>query len=322
MRFYSCGLIVPGLFYPITQNTALLRSRPQQGWLDGKPYVIYKNQKNAPIVHSDVCPHQRASLSFGTLQHDSIVCPYHGFVFKEGEFCGIEGMTAQKGIKALTLLPATFDNACVYIVPYGIPHAHLPYQPPEERDNDFVALRGFRDLNCPHQCVTENVLDLLHISFVHSGTFGNRDLPLPKHIHYTPIDDMSGRTTFRYHPRPGSVSTWLQGTEVVVENEFHLPTTTITRVRVNGRDVKTVLTRAQPLDEKRTRLYWTLYRNFHTKSCFDPLARILMERTLDEDAVILSQLHHDSRFQEKPLHVRYDITIDKYREALKRATIV
>lgn len=160
--------------------------------------------------------------------------------------------------------------------------------------------------------VTENILDNLHLAYVH--TFGNRDSPLPKAIRYEPLGLTGGRSHFVYKPRPGTLFTWLGGGEtVLVENEFHLPTCTLTRVLV-GDSVKTVVTRAQPLDQHSCVLYWTVYRNFYTAPIFDGAMRAMMDRTLDEDVGMLRNVYPNVPQQ---IAVGYDVTILEYRKAVR-----
>jgi hypothetical protein len=48
---------------------------------------------------------------------------------------------------------------------------------------------------------------------------------------------------------------WFEVVVVMVENEFHLPSTTVTRV-ITGKFVKTVVTRALPQENGSTKLFW------------------------------------------------------------------
>ena len=317
------GLILTGLYYPIAKyDTLQLSSQPSQVWLDGKPLVLYKGPGGYPVVHSDVCPHLGASLAGGYLNKDKgIVCPYHGFVFREGRFCGVLGTGCKRGGKrVLDMLPVYTDRFFVYTAPLG-GNANLPFQPPEEYDPDFRAVHGYRDLDIRQAVVTENILDMLHISFVHR--FGNPNAPLPRSIRFERLDDQSGRSTFQYMPRPGTLSSLVAGSRKVVvdvENEYHLPSTTITRVTIGGKDVKTVLTRAQALGPNRTRLYYVVYRNFWKNALADLVIGEMMKMTLDEDVAILGSVHQAKHLPEDPLGVLYDVTFMKYREAIQNAT--
>ena len=70
---------------------------------------------------------------------------------------------------------------------------------------------------------------MLHVSYVHS--FGSRNTPLPSSIKFESINDYHGKSTFLYSPNENTISGYVGNVrEVKVENEFILPTTTLTRV--------------------------------------------------------------------------------------------
>jgi phenylpropionate dioxygenase-like ring-hydroxylating dioxygenase large terminal subunit len=309
-------LLLPHFSYPIARDSHLLHTRPHRAVLETMPLVIYRDPHL--IVHHDVCPHQGAALSGGkiitTPSSRRLLCPYHGFSFDRGRFCGVgtAGVTHRPGRLVLALHACESDGTLIYCSMDG---TSAPiYRAPESTNPDFTVIHGSREIPAPHMVVTENVLDMLHISEVHAfGVPGE----IARHIRYEATGAISGRTTFDYTPRPGSLATILGGigAGVVVENEFHLPTTTVTRVSVRGW-IKTVVTRAQPIDDSRCRLYWSVYRNFVTSPLFDGVMRFMMERTLDEDVRVLSTVTYVPRPQVRMPH---DVTIFKYRAAVAAA---
>jgi hypothetical protein len=200
----------------------------------------------------------------------------------------------------------------------------LPYYPPEHFDSSFVRVHGALTMKKTAQLVTENVLDMLHISYVHS--FGNRHSPLPYNVTYHPTEDRrSGRSHFVYKPNSWTISGKVGDVqEVYVDNEYHLPSTTITRVRA-GPITKTVLTRATPVTSDTTRLFWTVYRNFwKVDTCplltwlGNRLMTYLMERTLQEDVHILRHVYDEdtSTNPRRNVITPFDVTIQQYRRAL------
>lgn len=258
------------------------------------------------------------------------MCPYHGFVFRRGTFCGIhpkpsrrrDSSSSSSSVAATETaswaMGTATDGQLLYVLPGSSEKAlELPWVEPEVSDPSFVSIHGACDLDAPQSVVTENLLDMLHITFVHRS-FGQVG-ELPRRIRH---DETNNRTTFVYRPRNGSLSTLLAmaPTDVRVENEFHLPSTTVTRVRVNARDIKTIVTRAQPLDERRTRLYWTLHRNFWAWPGLDPVFRRMMEMTLEEDRGILSRVVPLPEGEKHFLSTPYDVTIQRYRDAVRKAS--
>lgn len=189
--------------------------------------------------------------------------------------------------------------------------------PPEESSEQFRAVEGSIFIDVPFQLVCENLLDMLHISYVHS--FGSPMSPLPRSVRSHRLSPLAYRSTFRFVPHRNTISYRVgMAQEVIVENEYHLPTTTVTRVIANHL-VKTVLTRCIPISSTRTLLHWKIYRNFWKSDLFPPLSvagdwvvRLLMRQTLQEDISILR--HVDPSFREGPLRVKYDQTIHHFRQ--------
>lgn len=320
----TSAFILQGLFYPILLSKDLT-TKPVQTFFGNQDtrLVLYRNSTNHVVVHSDICPHQGASFAKTghVTQNKELVCGYHGFHFCQGKFLGLPPRTHQSrnGGFQIPLWDVVEKNGLIYAKPPG----HSSYTTnmnvaPEENDPIFTKIQGVRTIKQDHQVVTENILDMLHVSYVHKA-FGNRANPLPLDVKYEAMGNFAGRSTFLYRPKPGSLSSFLSGgpfPEVKVENEFYLPSTTLTRVTTNNHFVKTVVTKALPLDIGKTKLFWEVHRNFGCDEIGigDYVMRHLMEQTLDEDVAILS--HVDAKHRVGPIGTKFDVTIRKYRSAI------
>lgn len=316
----ACGFqkIMP-FWYPVMPLDAFQKKEIHLFRIGDTPLVLFRKNETSVIAHSDVCPHMGGSFAKGgwLTEEGSVVCPYHGFEYNEGRFIPFSPTRAMKPSPygALRVFPVMILNDYIYILP-TTNEAPLPYFPPEHDDPDFRVIRGSRLMQCGIDSLVENLLDMLHISFVHS--FGNAGIPLPTNVSYEKTGEFSGRTRFNYESNPATISKQVGGTaNVAVENEFFLPGTTLTRVRA-GNVVKTVFTQSVPISSDRTMLLWSIYRNFwldpHVSEfdrIGDVLLRVFMERTLDEDASILSRAYPEGR---NGFVTKYDITIRKYRE--------
>lgn len=294
--------------------------------IDGEHLLHYKNKNNTPVLLFDNCPHQGAKLSKGKLIGNDITCPYHGFRFKNGKFIGVPNTLVNSTI-CVPRVPTLIKNDIVYFLPfadYFQDNAFLklipePFVVPEELDPFFTKVSGKLLIEKHCDIVTSNILDMLHISFVHS--FGNRNTPLPSKIDYQPLSDISGKTTFVYTSGDKSISKTIgQSNEVIVENEFHLPSTTVTRVTAN-KIVKTVVTRAMPVSENKTILFWEIHRNFFNENYIitrlgDILLDYLMKLTLKEDIDILKNVNE--KYFNGVIKTKYDITIQKFLKAKLR----
>ena len=321
-----------------------------------EPLVVYRNPMTGIfVVHSDICPHMGAYLHEGWIgENGGLHCPYHGFEFnQDGMFCNIPNPVKEykrhESRICLPTYPVLEKTGYVFVPgvwpsvdmyhPWENPNlkwpkttiprepdvrrlpilnvAYEPYFPPEENDPSFRVIHGERTLPQYQDIVTENLLDMLHISYVHS--FGNRLAPIPYDVTGERIHDWGYRTRFMYCPNQGTISQQVGRVDrVIVENEIYMPSTTITRV-IAGNIVKTVFTMTTPGKGKESTLYWRIYRNFwrdpfcaHFDQIGDFVLRYFMENTIDEDKDILEKIDAERRIGN--LYTRYDVTIRKYRE--------
>lgn len=310
-------------WYPILEKDHSLLHKPKLINFMDEPLVAYYKNRNSLVIHSDVCPHMGCSFAKGGWINSkrNLQCPYHGFEFDEGRFVSIPTCSlnnninitnkiiknSSKGLHKYNLLE---KNGYYYVAPFGEALTE-PYYPPEHYDPEFIKITGVRELDCSTDSLVENLLDMLHISYVHS--FGNIDMPLARNIEYEDIGEYGGRSIFEYTPNKMTISRLLGNTEnVIVENEFYLPTTTITRVYA-GPITKVVYTQSMPISENKTLLFWTVYRNFWKEipELGNYIMKTLMEKTIDEDASILSRCYENRRVG---FLTKFDITIRKYRE--------
>ena len=332
--------LLPHMWYPLREIDDLDQRKINKCKIFDNEYVIYQNKESQWICHTNICPHQGADLSFGSLNNNKeIVCPYHGFVFDDGLFRGIQNhenenekskkTTTKKYLQCMKLMKTVeYDNMLFISNDDECSDYRSLYSPKETYDHTFRYIHGSRQINSNYLTLVENLLDNLHISFVHS--FGSR-MSLPTKIRFLKVDKHHGKTTFEYKPNVNSISHMFTvnkeddddaaGTtaNVVVENEFILPTSTITRVFFGKEHVKTVFTRCSPISDTECRLYWRLYRNYWVGNevvdkIGDSVMKVLMDQTLNEDIRILKNVN-DARRVGK-LNTKYDRTILEFRKSM------
>ena len=291
------------------------------------PICIYRNEDNILTAISDICIHRGASLSKGKLVREPecnkvcVQCPYHGWEFLNGEVNTLPGVTRDYNI-GVPMFKIYENNDDVYILPTydmisgkgnitGYQPDETIHYPLEHYDDSFVRISGSIKIKLNHNLVTENVLDMMHVSYVH--TFGNSLSPLPFKIAYHDLSNISGKTQFYYTSGLTSMSNVLGNAKhVEVENEFHLPDTTVTRVKANKNLIKTIVTRCYPIDEENSVLFYDLYRNFLVLPINDVLFHFQMEKTLKEDVDILKNVY--IKYKKGYINTQYDITQVKFRE--------
>lgn len=318
MKFFS--FMLP-FWYPMVKVAEINTIQPRKLEFFHEPWVVYRKNSSNYIVHSDICPHQGASLSKGRITKDCYLqCPYHGFEFDEGRFLHIPNPMKPKQKSQLngfqmSTFQSRVENDLLFVRNNSdVQLNETIFFPPEEYDVKFRGVSGIQKIKTNYISICENLLDMLHISYVHS--FGSRQTPLPTSMNFSWCGPYHGRSTFFYKPNKNTIS-YKVGlvNEVKVENEFILPTNTITRVFA-GNTIKTVFTRTIPINENESFLYWKIYRNFWMNSLGDWIIDYLMRKTIQEDVWILKNVYHNHR--DGKIRTRYDKTILEFRKIIKK----
>jgi nitrite reductase/ring-hydroxylating ferredoxin subunit len=74
-------------WHPVVASADLLAGGLMRVTLQGEALVVWRSQEGRVGVWNDRCPHRGMSLSFGATIGDTLVCPYHGWVFGSDGNC-------------------------------------------------------------------------------------------------------------------------------------------------------------------------------------------------------------------------------------------
>lgn len=101
-----------------------LGDHPQRAEVDGTSVVVTRLGDEV-LVAVDRCPHRGAPLSAGTVEHDCLVCPYHGWEFDAaGEVAAIPALGAGSRLPKrarLRTAPAEVADGRVLVDPTSVP---------------------------------------------------------------------------------------------------------------------------------------------------------------------------------------------------------
>lgn len=183
-------------WYVISETQNIKPNTPYEAKIWGNTYVYWKDQYNQYYAIQNICNHRGAALSKGCINTETncIQCPYHGLEFDgKGILKKIPGQLM--GPKPM---PSLWNQACYPIIEKeGWIYLNIIseemynsnkfsqntlkntlYTEPEA----FIQSSSRVFCNIPSvptyaRIVSENLLDILHITYVHS--FGNKDSPTP-----------------------------------------------------------------------------------------------------------------------------------------------
>lgn len=138
---------------------------------------LYRAEDGAAVALENRCPHRNLPLSEGNLVGDSVQCAYHGMEFdREGACTHVPGEAEAPAWARVKRYPVAERDGWVFIWmgeaaladEAAIPDYHVRLADP-----DWVAVTGQAHVKAGYRLVLDNLLDLSHLSYVHSSTTGN-----------------------------------------------------------------------------------------------------------------------------------------------------
>jgi len=316
-------------WYVIGARTDFLTNRPKQVQIWNTKYAVWKDKSGNYSALHDACSHKGASLSKGKINNENIACPYHGYEFdKNGTLVKVPGIcfrhsevhdmknyhiVEKNGWVYMNTMPVSEIKKVDVNDEFPVNGENIYVEPEIEQECAVVNLN--MDYNCYSRILSENSLDIMHIAFVH--TFGNAKKPEPvREIPPTLVRPNHYKSTYFYEAGEESVARKVFDVkDLIIENEFILPHTTIARVKF-GDYVSTVMTFALPIGDNKSRLFVKTYRNFWKNDLGDVFTRNSMYNTMLQDKVVVENI--DSRFMDGKFNMRFDKLQNTYTSFYKR----
>lgn len=141
-----------------------------------EPVVLYRMADGAVAALEDRCPHRQLPLSMGLIVGNTLRCGYHGMAFDRAGSCvDVPSQAAIPPNARVRSYPATERYGWVWLWmgetaradPAMIPDFGLMTDPA------YAAVGKTNHVRASYQLVTDNLMDLSHVGFVHTTTIGN-----------------------------------------------------------------------------------------------------------------------------------------------------
>jgi phenylpropionate dioxygenase-like ring-hydroxylating dioxygenase large terminal subunit len=313
--------ILAAYWHPVAYESEL-GPRPLARRLLDVRLVVYRSEAGV-VVARDLCAHRGASLSRGWLDGCNLVCAYHGFTYGgDGACVRIPAQDSSIPISEklrLTTFPAVVRHGMVWTCLR--PPAAAPA--PEWTE---LAGAGRQTMEIPASVwkaaaarQVENFNDVAHLSWVHAGTFGNRDRP---EIHdYAVREAEHGlEFTLRYPQVDRDTFEKKEPTITMMTYVYTLSLPFATRLGIHAPDgrVLDVYDVATPETARRTRVHMVLSRNYDQNDA--PGAAIDYQSHVNQEDIPVVE---DQYPEDLPLDLRQEVHIaaDRmsiaYRKRLK-----
>ncbi|MBK5263902.1 MAG: aromatic ring-hydroxylating dioxygenase subunit alpha [Alphaproteobacteria bacterium] len=151
--------------------------KPMRRVIMNEPILFYQCEDGGVVALEDRCPHRNYPLSRGELIGDTIQCGYHGLTFGPGGQCVYApGQDRAPAAAKLRSYPVIARGGIIWIY-MGNPAEAANQSVP---DLDWMTdpawtswIDGYIYLRCQHQFLTENLLDISHLAYVHKSSMGS-----------------------------------------------------------------------------------------------------------------------------------------------------
>jgi phenylpropionate dioxygenase-like ring-hydroxylating dioxygenase large terminal subunit len=147
--------------------------QPLRRKLLGEAVVLYRSESGDAVALRDRCPHRFAPLSRGKVSGDNINCGYHGLAFNREGVCVKSAFSEKVPRLSVRAFPVVERDNIIWIWP-----GDQPADPSRVPDFAFQVpsaerriLTGYTVMKANYLLGSDNLMDLSHIEFVHTGTF-------------------------------------------------------------------------------------------------------------------------------------------------------
>src|SRR5579862_2401714 len=177
---------VRNAWYVATWARELVSGRPVGVHILDEPIVIWRNAAGELTAFEDSCVHRLARLSLGRCEGDRLRCMYHGLLYdRGGRVIEIPGQERIPGSARVRVYPVTERHGWTWIW-MGDPAAAVERLIPpvvglDQLDPDYLYGHGQLDYAAEARLIHDNLLDLSHVSFLHTGSFGMSEIWAREH---------------------------------------------------------------------------------------------------------------------------------------------
>ena len=152
----------------------------------GKAVLLTRDEHGEAIALRDRCPHRFAPLSMGRREGNNIVCGYHGLAFDTQGQCVRNPYSDRIPAGATVERFPVVDRDGIIWAWFGDAADADPALVPDFRaivpGPTGSRITGYTLMHADYEYGTDNLLDLSHIEFLHTGTFaGNGVIFKGKH---------------------------------------------------------------------------------------------------------------------------------------------
>lgn len=310
-------------WYPIAYSDEVV-DKPLARTLLDQPLIVYRTTGRQVVVARDLCIHRGVPLRLGWQEGDELVCAYHGFRY------GADGRCTKVPAQPDLPVPRKLCLETYATVERGgliwtclTPDPAQPASIPEWPELVDPAFRMLHDPPVEWEVSAgrqlENFIDVGHFSWIHTGTFGNREMP--EVAQYEVVRTPTGFHV-EYPYLAANTQASALGDAPTIERwmtyDLHLPFACRLTIDYGEGRRHCIFDAPTPVSRRKTRIFFFIARNFDH--------HIPARQLLDWENSILAEdkpIVESQRPEELPVdlseefHIRSDRFATQFRQAMK-----
>ena len=155
-----------------------LADKPLARTILGRATVLYRTGAGDAVALADRCPHRFAPLHLGVVVGDDLQCQYHGLRFGPDGACvhnpqGSGRLPASAGVRRFPTCER-FGFVWIWMGPAeAADRSRIPDLSRWADQPDHAPVRGYMRPRAHYELLTDNLMDLSHASYLHSGGIGS-----------------------------------------------------------------------------------------------------------------------------------------------------
>jgi phenylpropionate dioxygenase-like ring-hydroxylating dioxygenase large terminal subunit len=177
------GSFLNNAWYPASWAENLAH-KPLERLVCGRKLVLWRTEDGNPTALSGLCPHRFAALARGQLlPGDRLQCPYHGIEYGADGRCVHNPHGPAPKTLALTPYAAVERHSLIWVW-IGDRERADPELIPDFScltDPNYYTIRGELVTEANFEFVTDNLLDLSHVAYLHKDGLGSDAVAAGRH---------------------------------------------------------------------------------------------------------------------------------------------
>ena len=151
----------------------------------GVSILFYRKENNEAVAINNTCPHRYSPLHMGTLLGDVVECAYHGLRYDSSGRCVHnphgDGKIPEKMCAKSYPLEEIHNMLWIWM---GDPALADPATIPDfscHIDPNYPSVEGVIEMHGNYELITDNLMDLSHVEFLHKGILGSDAIKRGQH---------------------------------------------------------------------------------------------------------------------------------------------